>query len=132
STCPPPAGASRKASLGAGTRRHLARRVLLVSSGSFGVGASGTRRREPAKRKTLWNPGSRGLIWWSRAGSNRRPRECHSRALPTELRPHASCAQRLPPTAPLIIGQWAGTVKGYTTKSLCGPVGRSSRVGGGA
>src|SRR3954452_23321933 len=26
--------------------------------------------------------------WWSQAGSNRRPRECHSRALPTELWPH--------------------------------------------
>src|SRR5262245_27985229 len=26
-------------------------------------------------------------IWWSQAGSNRRPRECHSRALPTELWP---------------------------------------------
>jgi hypothetical protein len=25
--------------------------------------------------------------WWSQAGSNRRPRECHSRALPTELWP---------------------------------------------
>src|SRR6476661_4104312 len=28
-----------------------------------------------------------GEIWWSQAGSNRRPRECHSRALPTELWP---------------------------------------------
>lgn len=26
--------------------------------------------------------------WWSRTGSNRRPLECHSSALPTELRPH--------------------------------------------
>ena len=26
--------------------------------------------------------------WWSRSGSNRRPLECHSSALPTELRPH--------------------------------------------
>ena len=25
---------------------------------------------------------------WSRWGSNPRPRECHSRALPSELRPH--------------------------------------------
>src|SRR5450759_1171110 len=25
--------------------------------------------------------------WWSQAGSNRRPRECHSRALPSELWP---------------------------------------------
>ena len=27
--------------------------------------------------------------WWSRAGSNRRPLECHSSALPAELRPRA-------------------------------------------
>ena len=26
--------------------------------------------------------------WWSRSGSNRRPSECHSDALPIELRPH--------------------------------------------
>src|SRR6476469_7640832 len=30
-----------------------------------------------------------GEIWWSQAGSNRRPRECHSRALPTELWPRS-------------------------------------------
>jgi hypothetical protein len=30
----------------------------------------------------------RWLRWWSRTGSNRRPLECHSSALPTELRPH--------------------------------------------
>ena len=29
-----------------------------------------------------------GIIWWSWPGSNRRPRECHSRALPTALQPH--------------------------------------------
>ena len=29
-----------------------------------------------------------GLSWWSRSGSNRRPPECHSGALPIELRPH--------------------------------------------
>src|SRR5690242_8111687 len=33
--------------------------------------------------------------WWSQAGSNRRPRECHSRALPSELWPHSRT--RLPP-----------------------------------
>ena len=27
-------------------------------------------------------------IWWSWPGLNRRPRECHSRALPTALQPH--------------------------------------------
>ncbi|CAD5286131.1 hypothetical protein BOSE62_110289 [Bosea sp. 62] len=29
-----------------------------------------------------------GEIWWSQAESNRRPLECHSSALPTELWPH--------------------------------------------
>jgi hypothetical protein len=28
------------------------------------------------------------MSWWSRTESNRRPLECHSSALPTELRPH--------------------------------------------
>ncbi len=27
------------------------------------------------------------VVWWSRSGSNRRPRHCERRALPTELRP---------------------------------------------
>ena len=30
--------------------------------------------------------------WWSQTGSNRRPRECHSRALPTELWPQPVAA----------------------------------------
>jgi hypothetical protein len=36
-------------------------------------------------------PGSRRLLqrgWWTWPGSNRRPRECHSRALPTALQAH--------------------------------------------
>jgi hypothetical protein len=28
--------------------------------------------------------------WWSWPGLNRRPRECHSRALPTALQPHTA------------------------------------------
>ncbi len=35
--------------------------------------------------------------WWTRPGSNRRPRECHSRALPTALlapASHMSCYPR--------------------------------------
>ena len=28
------------------------------------------------------------MNWWSWPGLNRRPRECHSRALPTALQPH--------------------------------------------
>jgi hypothetical protein len=31
-----------------------------------------------------------GIVWWSRWESNPRPLECHSSALPTELRPHAT------------------------------------------
>lgn len=34
--------------------------------------------------------------WWSRPGSNRRPPECHSGTLPTELRPHED-AEATPP-----------------------------------
>src|SRR5690606_35614525 len=30
----------------------------------------------------------REMDWWSWPGLNRRPRECHSRALPTALQPH--------------------------------------------
>ena len=33
------------------------------------------------------------VIWWSQGESNPRPLECHSSALPTELRPHASKGQ---------------------------------------
>ena len=32
---------------------------------------------------------SEATIWWSRSGSNRRPLECHSSALPAELRPQS-------------------------------------------
>ena len=41
--------------------------------------------RNAAKRKS--RPKGRLLIWWSQAESNRRPLECHSSALPTELWP---------------------------------------------
>src|SRR5580658_9455136 len=30
------------------------------------------------------------MIWWSQAGSNRRPLACHASALPAELWPHLS------------------------------------------
>jgi hypothetical protein len=42
-------------------------------------------------RRHLWDlekPVLAGEIWWSQAESNRRPLECHSSALPTELWPH--------------------------------------------
>lgn len=36
----------------------------------------------------MTEPSNSVLIWWRRGDSNSRPRECDSRALPTELRPH--------------------------------------------
>src|SRR6266481_9051842 len=33
--------------------------------------------------------------WWSRQESNLRPSHCERDALPTELRPHATCSGRL-------------------------------------
>ena len=45
-------------------------------------------------------PGGTALIprwnWWSQAGSNRRPLECHSSALPTELWPLTEISAALP------------------------------------
>ena len=32
---------------------------------------------------------ARSAVWWSWPGLNRRPRECHSRALPTAPQPHS-------------------------------------------
>ena len=43
---------------------------------------------EPSNAKNRRDGGSNSSRWWSRSGSNRRPPECHSGALPTELRPH--------------------------------------------
>src|SRR6058998_2206823 len=45
---------------------------------------------------------------WSRAGSNRQPLECHSSALPTELRPHRRemcCGVADIPKAPYPVNQ---------------------------
>src|SRR5580693_9200984 len=41
------------------------------------------------------------MIWWSQAGSNRRPLACHASALPAELWPQLSRGETLrsPPTA---------------------------------
>ncbi len=39
---------------------------------------------QPLRRSTTCSRCRLGLkVWWTRPGSNRRPRECHSRALPT-------------------------------------------------
>ncbi len=43
---------------------------------------------EPPNEENRRDGGSNSSRWWSRSGSNRRPLECHSSALPTELRPH--------------------------------------------
>ena len=43
---------------------------------------------DASKEKNRRDGGSNSYHWWSRTGSNRRPPECHSGALPTELRPH--------------------------------------------
>ena len=46
-------------------------------------------KREESLAYCLVARGSRlPLGWWSWPGLNRRPRECHSRALPTALQPH--------------------------------------------
>ena len=42
-----------------------------------------------ATKKDLRNFLSPWFIWWSWSGSNWRPLECHSSALPTELQPHS-------------------------------------------
>ena len=51
---------------------------------------SSDRRMSAAGRAALAWIEIRSGDWWSRTGSNRRPPECHSGALPIELRPHAS------------------------------------------
>lgn len=45
------------------------------------------RKREG---KIFWRVIPMKRKWWSQSGSNRRPPECHSGALPTELWPHDS------------------------------------------
>jgi site-specific DNA recombinase len=43
---------------------------------------------DPLTENEIRECGSNSLQWWRRADSNRRPPECDSGALPTELRPH--------------------------------------------
>jgi hypothetical protein len=54
------------------------------------VTAGGVVDRKLVECATRVRPrgGTAELSWWSRTGSNRRPLECHSSALPAELRPH--------------------------------------------
>ncbi len=45
------------------------------------------------KGRKLQMPRRGEYIWWSWPGLNRRPRECHSRALPTAPQPHVTLRQ---------------------------------------
>ena len=59
--------------------RRVARRA--------GQSAGRSQHRGPSSKPKAWGRGWEKR-WWSRPGSNRRPPECHSGTLPTELRPH--------------------------------------------
>ena len=48
----------------------------------------GLQNREKKYGKARWDP-TTTRSWWSWPGLNRRPRECHSRALPTAPQPHS-------------------------------------------
>ncbi len=50
------------------------------------VRSAGPERKNPGFQQETENRGLLGT-WWSQAESNRRPLECHSSALPTELWP---------------------------------------------
>jgi hypothetical protein len=53
------------------------------------MGVATSRAMGRGAKNDLPSPGfSAGKAWWSRWESNPRPHECHSCALPTELRPH--------------------------------------------
>lgn len=58
--------------------------------GANAADASGTATGPRAGINGCSNLRSIGEIWWSQAESNRRPLECHSSALPTELWPHSA------------------------------------------
>lgn len=65
----------------AGTRRSLSRSLF---AGAPGLQANIFTAVAVRTRETKRQKGG----WWSRRGSNPRPHECHSCALPSELRPH--------------------------------------------
>ena len=55
---------------------------------------------EPNGRIHFGRTSARSRVWWSQTGSNRRPHACKARALPTELWPRASSANRRPQDRP--------------------------------
>ena len=57
-------------------------------------------RRE---RAVSWATRRRGRIWWSQAGSNRRPLQCHCSALPAELWPQKLSHRAAPCVEPRIL-----------------------------
>ena len=65
------------------------------------------------------DPVIKSLIWWRRSGSNRLPLECHSSALPSELRPQSSII--IPQVFPFVnhyfIGFWGWQMEYYYQKS---------------
>ena len=66
-------------------RRGLRARDVPIWSESRRPWGGGAR-----KTKSQDGPGLVARRWWSQSESNRRPLECHSSALPTELWPHLS------------------------------------------
>jgi hypothetical protein len=78
-----------------GTARALIGRTEALRSVAFSVKChcSLTTNEKP-RGKTPWLLRS---SWWSRWGSNPRPPECHSGALPTELRPHMTLIEKPSP-----------------------------------
>src|SRR5262245_25104955 len=92
-------------------RTEAALSVFNGASGTFSVVAEIDRQRLGALAlRQIWRQGVRqrgvtplqcliatAFLWWSQAGSNRRPLECHSSALPTELWPLAGKARDIRP-----------------------------------
>jgi hypothetical protein len=73
-TCPTPVG-----------RRH--RRPRSHAPGMMGIAPPGPDGRCLLVFSGSCHPAPTRAPWWRRTGSNRRPRACKARALPTELRP---------------------------------------------
>jgi Domain of Unknown Function with PDB structure (DUF3857) len=89
-------GAPNPAWFDAATGREAARdRPRGLRIFALPVQCSGEERPAESPTRPVGEPLSnrplgyeRGFRWWSRRESNPRPLECHSSALPTELRPH--------------------------------------------
>jgi hypothetical protein len=79
------------------TRRDLVHNQVPSPAGSHPrVSSRWSRRWESNPQQRAYHarvppPGPRRHSWWNRRESNPRPSVCQTNALPTELRPHASC-----------------------------------------